>query len=386
MKNSLILKVLLILEALTISVSEVKAQTLKPLVYGSQSGPEKGTSPFVQIEVDTNVYNVVNSWDKKIWLFTSKDNPLKSFEGLQQKDIAAWGLELMQRVQNLYKALGIKETGVNLIGTGNPIFSGMENPPRLFITWSGQESNLPGAIRIELKEENPPPTVASLQSSITATVVAYKGVHECDGLRSEVSFVYDTTTMTIRNFVLEFACIDGKGLKFRSMPVDIKVGNDGSFYYQAPNNRFLFIKGRIFPDGKAEGEHDKRFVSTGCGNIYNPLCVKWAASPTVATLLIPDGNTITFEQQKQKNDVSDQVKVQDVKEPKEDITFGPFTGETKITIYNLRGDKLRMVKTSDTTWTWDKLNNKGMMVERGLYIYTIVDSRGYKTIGKVMVY
>lgn len=83
----------------------------------------------------------------------------------------------------------------------------------------------------------------------------------------------------IRNFVLEFGCGSGRGLHIRSLPVDIKVDNDGSFYYQDPNNRFLFIKGRISPSGKAEGEHDKRFVSTGCGDVNNPLCTKWTASP-----------------------------------------------------------------------------------------------------------
>jgi hypothetical protein len=124
------------------SLSVVNAQTL-----------QKGTSPTIQIEVDRKVMEVVKSWDKRICLFTSKDNPLKSFDGLQQKDIAAWGAELMEQVQAFYKVIAITDKRVRIIGTGNPIFSGMKNPPRLFITWLDYESELPGAITIELKEK-----------------------------------------------------------------------------------------------------------------------------------------------------------------------------------------------------------------------------------------
>lgn len=99
------------------SLSVVNAQTL-----------QKGTSPTIQIEVDRKVMDVVKSWDKRICLFTSKDNPLKSFDGLQQKEIAAWGAELMEQVQAFYKVIAITDKRVRIIGTGNPIFSGMKNP------------------------------------------------------------------------------------------------------------------------------------------------------------------------------------------------------------------------------------------------------------------
>ena len=154
MKMSSVMRALLIIAVVIISLPKVNAQTLKPLVHGSQSGPEKGTSLFISIEVKDKVLDLVKTWDKRIWFFTSKDNPLKSFNNLQAKDIAIWGAELMKQTQDLYKVLGITDTtSVRLIGTGNPIFSGMENPPRLFITWSSHESQLNGSIRIELKEK-----------------------------------------------------------------------------------------------------------------------------------------------------------------------------------------------------------------------------------------
>jgi hypothetical protein len=158
MKSSPLIKALLALMVGMVSVSAVKAQGLQLLVYGCQCGPEKGTSPAIQIEVDSKLLEVVKSWDKTIWLFTSKDSPLKSLDGLQKKDIAMWGAELFKQVEAFYKALGIKDEGtegLRVIGTGNRIFSGMKDPPRLFITWSGHESELPGAIRIELKERKP---------------------------------------------------------------------------------------------------------------------------------------------------------------------------------------------------------------------------------------
>ena len=114
-------------------------------------GEEKGSS-VVRIEVDKKVLDLINSWDKKICFFTAKDNPLRSLEGLKKEDIAAWGMELFKNVEDLYKVLGIEGGGVKIIGTGNPIFSGMKNPPRLFITWSDLEPDLKGSVRVEFKE------------------------------------------------------------------------------------------------------------------------------------------------------------------------------------------------------------------------------------------
>jgi len=144
MKTLSLMKALLTLTISIVFFSVVSAQTL-----------QKDTSPTIQIEVDKKIMDLVKSWDKRIWLFTSKDNPLKSFDSLQQKDIAAWGAELMEQVQAFYKVVAITEEGVRIIGTGNPIFSGMKNPPRLFITWSEHESQLHGAIRIKLKGKKP---------------------------------------------------------------------------------------------------------------------------------------------------------------------------------------------------------------------------------------
>jgi len=115
-------------------------------------GKEKGSS-VVRIEVDKKVLDLINSWDKKICFFTSKDNPLRSLEGLKKEDIAAWGVELFKNVEDLYKVLGIEGGGVKFFGNINEIFSGMKNPPRLFITcWADFEPDLKGSVRVEFKE------------------------------------------------------------------------------------------------------------------------------------------------------------------------------------------------------------------------------------------
>jgi hypothetical protein len=145
--------------SITLSVTPGKKRetiTFKASEYadGTKIAPPKSAGASTQsIVVDKRVLDVVNAWDKDIRMFTSKANPLQSFQNLRQRDIAAWGAELMLNVNQLYAALSITEDGVRIIGTGNAIFDGMDNAPRLFITWSKFEADLKGAIRIELKEK-----------------------------------------------------------------------------------------------------------------------------------------------------------------------------------------------------------------------------------------
>jgi len=120
---------------------------------GTRNMSPKGTPAPIQIEVDKRIFDIVNAWDKDIRLYTSKSNPLRSLEALHHQDIAAWGAELMPQVKELCTAIGETEQGVRIIGLGNPIFSGMQNPPRLFITWASNESDLKGAVKVELREK-----------------------------------------------------------------------------------------------------------------------------------------------------------------------------------------------------------------------------------------
>jgi hypothetical protein len=130
-----------------------QAQEFRPLIYGCQCGPETAEGPFIRISARPEIVALIKSWDKRIRLLTSQDAPLQTFQGLQKDEIAAWGAELGEQIKALSKLLGIKDESLRVIGTGNAIFTGMENPPKLFITWSGDASNVKGAVRIEVSPE-----------------------------------------------------------------------------------------------------------------------------------------------------------------------------------------------------------------------------------------
>jgi len=105
----------------------------------------------VTVAVDQAVLDLVADWDKDIRFFTSAENPIKTFDGLQWTDIACWGVELFKKVKALYKAIGIQETedtGVRVVGTG--AYDSTEQ--RLFITWAkyGPELAGKGAALVQL--------------------------------------------------------------------------------------------------------------------------------------------------------------------------------------------------------------------------------------------
>ncbi|MFH1363641.1 MAG: hypothetical protein ABIH45_05505, partial [Candidatus Omnitrophota bacterium] len=150
------LPILLILVVLVLSADSAFTQSLKPLVYGTAEGPEEGTTKSVKVVAGKEILKELSRWDKKIWFFTSEKNPIQSLDQLKEGDIAAWGIELAEKVGKFRDlALGIKKgvLGLRMIGTGNPIFNGMADPPRVFITWSGYEPQLKGGIRIEFVDK-----------------------------------------------------------------------------------------------------------------------------------------------------------------------------------------------------------------------------------------
>jgi len=114
------------------------------------TGPTVPSIPTVKVVAKKSVVDEISRWDKRIWFFTSKSAPVRTLDGLTPDDIAGWGLEICAHIAKFRElATGVKGVqGVHMIGTGNAIFT-RANPPRIFITWSGQEKNLTGAARIE---------------------------------------------------------------------------------------------------------------------------------------------------------------------------------------------------------------------------------------------
>ena len=104
----------------------------------------------VQVPASDAVIAVVGTFNSEIWFFTSAKNPITTLDGLKKDDVACWGAEQIANVFSFLDAAGVKyeDKGMQIIGTGNPIYNGMENPPKLFITWSNYAANLVGAARV----------------------------------------------------------------------------------------------------------------------------------------------------------------------------------------------------------------------------------------------
>jgi len=110
----------------------------------------------IEIKADKKILELLNTWDKDIWFFTSEKNPIETLDNLKKEDFACWGAELIQNVLAFLDAAGVKyeDKGIYILGTGNPIFSGMENPPKLFITWSKYAEHLDGSVRVIFIEKD----------------------------------------------------------------------------------------------------------------------------------------------------------------------------------------------------------------------------------------
>ena len=51
-----------------------------------------------EIKVEKKVIELLNTWNKDIWFFTSKNNPIRTLDNLKKEDFACWGAELIQKV------------------------------------------------------------------------------------------------------------------------------------------------------------------------------------------------------------------------------------------------------------------------------------------------
>ena len=107
-----------------------------------------------RVKANKQVVALVKTWGKGIAFYTSKENPLKTIEGLKQNEIACWGPELAHDIQAFYDAAGTQRAygnAVQVIPSTNPIFA-VEHSPRLYLTWTTNERRLKGAVRVTFYE------------------------------------------------------------------------------------------------------------------------------------------------------------------------------------------------------------------------------------------
>jgi hypothetical protein len=104
----------------------------------------------VKVPASAPVMAAIGAFDSSIWFFTSSDNPITTLDGLKKEEVSCWGAELIANVFSFLDAAGVKyeDKGLRIIGTGNGIYNGRPNPPKLFITWSKYSNDLTGAARV----------------------------------------------------------------------------------------------------------------------------------------------------------------------------------------------------------------------------------------------
>jgi hypothetical protein len=105
----------------------------------------------IKIEASTSLIDLIKTWDSNIWFFTPEDKPIRSLNELNREDIACWGMEHFQRMQELFKVLGIKGEGVKVKGDG--AYNEATIKPKLYVTWAKFAQNLKGAQRVEFIEK-----------------------------------------------------------------------------------------------------------------------------------------------------------------------------------------------------------------------------------------
>ncbi len=133
--------------------------------YVEPGGPEVGISETVEVIANKETLKLIENWDKKIWFYTSKNNPIKSLEGLDWGSVACWGAELMDYFIDFLNKAGISTTKIaHVVGVGNPLFTEQwqtefpeSKPIKLFFTWSRFNEiavTEGGAIRVKFIEDS----------------------------------------------------------------------------------------------------------------------------------------------------------------------------------------------------------------------------------------
>ena len=118
-------------------------------VCGCSSGPA------VEIAISDAHFKEIENWPNDVVFLTSAKDPITTFEGLEDDQIAIWGMELVVNVQNFLALSGRPDTpvGLNILGTGHDDANFNENPKlKLFITHENAAQGLidRGGARIKL--------------------------------------------------------------------------------------------------------------------------------------------------------------------------------------------------------------------------------------------
>ncbi len=107
----------------------------------------------ITVKSNKKVVALVKTWEPKVSFYTSRQNPLKTIEGLKQEEIAWWGPELAMQIKSFYDAAGISKrygNAVQLITPPNLKLA--KGSPRLFLTWANNAPRLKDAVMVRFSE------------------------------------------------------------------------------------------------------------------------------------------------------------------------------------------------------------------------------------------
>jgi len=111
-----------------------------------------------KVTVSREEWKEIQSFPKDVVFFTSASNPITSLKGLENDEVAMWGMELLPNTQKLLALSGRTDTpiGLSVIGTGNDSAKFNKNLQlRLFVTYKSFAKDIldGGGIQIEFVEE-----------------------------------------------------------------------------------------------------------------------------------------------------------------------------------------------------------------------------------------
>jgi hypothetical protein len=119
-------------------------------------------------------------------------------------------------------------------------------------------------------------SMISIVPNLEAKDIYYKGLTNCEGRQLEISFVYDSTSSTIKNLKISHSCAPGINDKTGGVTLTIDKP------IKLEDNKFIIpsiIEGSIATEGSASGKILEQ-IRTKCsdGKFYNN-CVDWVADP-----------------------------------------------------------------------------------------------------------
>lgn len=101
--------------------------------------------------------DAVEKWGDRVWLFTSRSNPIAETSGLQWNEVAFSGLDFMVdgKAAELARTMGVDGNGqMRVVMTGSPVFEDTSGNtrPKLFMAFCSEASNpgLKEAVKVTL--------------------------------------------------------------------------------------------------------------------------------------------------------------------------------------------------------------------------------------------